>query len=137
MSEKEKMVAQGTCRYCGQLRNVMYWSAGEELPRARLDNIASQECNREGARRERAIEEDKATCTEFINREVEKKFPDIADHLVRLLDPVARGQMESVVIKRENYTFKIYQPKDGYVSIMASWKLMSDPGSVGPLEDEE
>lgn len=137
MSEKEKMVAQGTCRYCGQLRNVMYWSAGEEMPRARLDNIASQECNCEGARRERAIEEDKATCTEFINREVEKKFPDIADHLVRLLDPVARRQMESVVIKRENYTFKIYQPKDGYVSIMASWKLMSDPGSVVPLEDEE
>lgn len=137
MSEKEKMVAQGTCRYCGQLRNVMYWSAGEELPRARLDNIASQECNCEGARRERAIEEDKATCTEFINREVEKKFPDIADHLVRLLDPVARRQMESVVIKRENYTFKIYQPKEGYVSIMASWKLMSDQGSVVPLEDEE
>ena len=103
MSEKEKMVAQGTCRYCGQLRNVMYWSAGEELPRARLDNIASQECNCEGARRERAIEEAKSTCTEFINKEVEK----------------------------------IYQPKEGYVSIMALWKLMSDPGSVVPLEDEK
>ena len=35
MSEKEKMVAQGTCRYCGQLRNVMYWS-DDELPRAEL-----------------------------------------------------------------------------------------------------
>lgn len=137
MSEKEKTVAQGTCRYCGQLRNVMYWSAGEELPRAELDNIASQECNCEGARRERKIEEDKATCTRFIEKEVEKKFPDITDHLIKLLDPIARGQMESVVIKRENYTFKIYQPKDGYVSIMASWKLMSDPGSVVPLEDEE
>ena len=131
------MVAQGTCRYCGQLRNVMYWSAGEELPRAELDNIASQECNCEGARRERAIEEDKATCKRFIDREVEKKFPDITDHLIKLLDPIAREQMESVVIKRENYTFKIYQPKDGYVSIMASWKLMSDPGSVVPLEEEE
>lgn len=109
----------GTCKYCGQSRIIQ--TIGE-ITQARADEIASEQCDCEGAKveqnRERKIKRaDEWAENRFINT------PEVITLFKQAFRSVANHEVEQITIKDDSWTHVIKIDSDGYLNIKSSKKV--------------
>lgn len=85
----------GVCKFCGQTRIVV----GEDLEQDKVDALAYEECDCDGALEEKRIK-DKINFTEANINELAKEDGDTVRRVLKeFVDPIARGAIKSASIK--------------------------------------
>lgn len=85
----------GTCRFCGQRRLVRY--AGG-LTQEELDKIATDECNCDGAIKERNIRYEASKARTAVEKVIMPRYPEAGVILKEAVDPTAHGLFHAVTI---------------------------------------
>ena len=91
------MTTTGTCKYCRQIRTIDHIS--KEITQLEKDEIATQECNCEGARAQRTREERIDRAKTAIRQIVERKDEKAAAIFRAGLEATADGRILSIQIK--------------------------------------
>lgn len=88
-------IGLGTCRFCGQRRTVRYAGgyAQEEL-----DKIATDECNCDGAIKERSIRYEASKARTAVEKVITPRYPEAGEILSKAADPTAHGLFHAVTI---------------------------------------
>ena len=85
----------GTCRFCGQRRLVRY--AGG-LTQEELDKIATDECNCDGAIKERNIRYEASKARTAVEKVIMPRYPEAGAVLKEAVDSTAHGLFHAVTI---------------------------------------
>ena len=85
----------GTCRFCGQRRLVRY--AGG-LTQEELDKIATDECNCDGAIKERNIRYETSKARTAVEKVIMPRYPEAGAILKEAEDSTAHGLFHAVTI---------------------------------------
>ena len=85
----------GTCRFCGQRRLVRY--AGG-LTQEELDKIATDECNCDGAIKERNIRYETSKARTAVEKVIMPRYPEAGVILKEAADSTAHGLFHAVTI---------------------------------------
>ena len=85
----------GTCRFCGQRRLVRY--AGG-LTQEELDKIATDECNCDGAIKERNIRYEASKARTAVEKVIMPRYPEAGVILKEAVDSTAHGLFHAVTI---------------------------------------
>lgn len=85
----------GTCRFCGQRRLVRY--AGG-LTQEELDKIATDECNCDGAIKERNIRYETSKARTAVEKVIMPRYPEAGAILKEAADSTAHGLFHAVTI---------------------------------------
>lgn len=85
----------GTCRFCGQRRLVRY--AGG-LTQEELDKIATDECNCDGAIKERNIRYETSKARTAVEKVIMPRYPEAGETLKEAADSTAHGLFHAVTI---------------------------------------
>lgn len=85
----------GTCRFCGQRRLVRY--AGG-LTQEELDKIATDECNCDGAIKERNIRYEASKARTAVEKVIMPRYPEAGAVLKKAVDSTAHGLFHAVTI---------------------------------------
>lgn len=85
----------GTCRFCGQRRLVRYVGG---LTQEELDKIATDECNCDGAIKERNIRYETSKARTAVEKVIMPRYPEAGAILKEAADSTAHGLFHAVTI---------------------------------------
>ena len=127
----------GTCRFCGQRRLVRF--AGG-MSQEELDRIATDECNCDGAIRERNIRYEASKARTAAAKVIAPRFPDAAKILSEAADATAHGIFHGISIGLGNGAkASMTLTKSGAVSVKLSETIVTtveDAVEMEQVQDE-
>lgn len=85
----------GTCRFCGQRKLVRYVGG---LTQEELDKIATDECNCDGAIKERNIRYEASKARTAVEKVIMPRYPEAGVILKEAVDSTAHGLFHAVTI---------------------------------------
>lgn len=116
----EKIVQQGTCKFCKNLRMI---ETEEDLTQAELDRIATEECDCPDALVERNRRIKIEAAREYINNEFDKaEQQDVRGVFRNAVDAVIYRRIEAVSVKMAKHTYKVDRDSDGDIRIQRTFK---------------
>ena len=108
-----------TCKHCGQTRLIQ--TVGE-ISQARADEIASEQCDCQGAK----VEQNRQRKIKKANEWAEQRFentPEVISLFKEVFRSVTNNEVEKVSIKDNSWTHVIQLDSDGYLNIKSSKKV--------------
>lgn len=109
----------GTCKYCGQGRLIQ--TIGE-ISQEKADEIASQECDCQGAK----IEQNKVRKIARADKWAENRFcetPQVLEIFKQAFRAVTYHEVDQVSIKDNSWNHVIKLDSDGYLNIKSTKKV--------------
>lgn len=110
----------GTCKYCGQSRIIQ--TVGE-ITQAKADEIASEQCDCQGAK----VEQNRQRKIKKANEWAEQRFentPEVISLFKESIRSITNREVEKVSIKdNHSWTHVVQLDSDGYLNIKSSKKV--------------
>lgn len=110
----------GTCKYCGQSRIVQ--TVGE-ITQAKADEIASEQCDCQGAK----VEQNRQRKIKKANEWAQQRFentPEVISLFKEAIRSITNNEVEKVSIKdTHSWTHVVQLDSDGYLNIKSSKKV--------------
>lgn len=88
-------MATGTCKYCGQMRQVPF---SENLTDEDMNRIATEECDCDKAMYERNVRHEVAKAQNAIEKIILPRYQKTAEVLMFMADSLARGNANAIQI---------------------------------------